>query len=69
MTYKVIVATCKDCSMLVEARCTNRDLARWEKVVTASLRGEELPTLFNGMDVGNWTSPGATAMGDIKPHW
>lgn len=69
MRYRVIVTTCRDCSMLVEARCTNRDLARWERVITAGLKGEELPGLVDGMDVGEWTPSGSVAMDDVKLHW
>lgn len=69
MTYRVVVATCHDCSMLVDARCTNRDLARWERVVIAGLRGEQLPGLVDGMDVGEWALTGPAPINDLSPHW
>lgn len=39
MRFRVIVCSCRDASLLVEARCTNRDLGNWEKGVVDSLRG------------------------------
>lgn len=39
MGYRVVVCSTKDAEILVEARCTNRDLGRWEKSITDSLRG------------------------------
>lgn len=39
MRFRVIVCSCRDADILVEARCTNRDLGRWEKSVVDSLRG------------------------------
>ncbi|KAF8538528.1 P-loop containing nucleoside triphosphate hydrolase protein [Trichophaea hybrida] len=39
MRFRVIVCSCRDASILVEARCTNRDLGYWEKHVVDSLRG------------------------------
>lgn len=39
MGFRVIVCSTRDAEILVEARCTNRDLARWEKGVVDSLRG------------------------------
>lgn len=39
MGFRVIVCSTRDAEILVEARCTNRDLARWEKCVIDSLRG------------------------------
>lgn len=39
MRFRVIVCSCRDAGILVEARCTNRDLGRWEKSVVDSLRG------------------------------
>lgn len=39
MGFRVVVCSTRDAEILVEARCTNRDLARWEKGVIDSLRG------------------------------
>jgi helicase MOV-10 len=39
MRFRVIVCSCRDANILVEARCTNRDLGNWEKSVVDSLRG------------------------------
>lgn len=39
MRFRVVVCSCRDADILVQARCTNRDLGRWEKSVVDSLRG------------------------------
>lgn len=39
MGFRVVVCSTRDAEILVESRCTNRDLARWEKGVIDSLRG------------------------------
>lgn len=67
MAYRLIVTTCADCSMLVEARCTNRDLARWQRIVNSGLEGEEFPGLVDGMDVGQCAGPVTTNRMNL--HW
>lgn len=39
MQFRVVVCSCRDADILAQARCTNRDLGRWEKSVVDSLRG------------------------------
>jgi len=39
MRFRVIVCSCRDAEILMTARCTNRDLGRWEKGIVDSLRG------------------------------
>ncbi|KAI5795123.1 P-loop containing nucleoside triphosphate hydrolase protein [Geopyxis carbonaria] len=39
MRFRIVVCSCRDADMLVQARCTNRDLGQWEKTVVDSLRG------------------------------
>lgn len=71
MTYKVVVTTCSDCAILVEARCTNRDLGRWEKALNQGFRGEELEEFTEGMDIGEWVPRANSIILDepIPLHW
>ncbi|KAI5819436.1 P-loop containing nucleoside triphosphate hydrolase protein [Pyronema omphalodes] len=39
MRFRVVVCSCRDAGLLVEARCTNRDLGRLEKVMMDGFRG------------------------------
>ncbi|KAH0541842.1 hypothetical protein FGG08_003725 [Glutinoglossum americanum] len=40
MTYKIVVTTCRDAGILVQARVTNRDLVRLEKGILDSLHSD-----------------------------
>lgn len=54
MQFRVVVCSCRDADILVQARCTNRDLGRWEKSVVDSLRGgsdEEIDVIQRGETV------------------
>lgn len=54
MQFRVVVCSCRDADILVQARCTNRDLGRWEKSVVDSLRGgsdEEIDVIQKGETV------------------
>jgi len=65
MGFRVVVCSTRDAEILVEARCTNKDLARWEKSAFDSLRG-----IGDESDGNDPTVSGVVEKGQIvNVHW
>lgn len=65
MGFRVVVCSTRDAEILVEARCTNKDLARWEKSVIDSLRGMGDEKNDNSGRHGGVVQKGQT----VNVHW